>query len=337
MAESRPLPASPRRLAEARRAGRVAWSPALVGAGATAGLALGVAAAGAGLIAAAGRTIAGAVATATGPDPVAAAGAVRAPAVIAEIAAAAVPLLAATGALALAAHLAQTRGAWLPRRAAPRLPASVDDAARRAGSTALDLARAAVLAVVAASFAITAAAALAGHHGVTAAAATRTGALAGALAGALLAHLAAAAIAVGLLDWLERARRLRADLTMSHRDAAEEQREAAGDPRWRRERARRRGVPDDADAVRAARVLIVAGDRAVAIAWHARWQPVPRVVAVARDSRGVTRLAALARRHGVVLHVDAVLADALATLEPGRVVAEAHHAALARVIVAIDR
>jgi flagellar biosynthesis protein FlhB len=136
---------------------------------------------------------------------------------------------------------------------------------------------------------------------------------------------------VGALAGRARPRRLRADLAMSPRELRDERRETEADPRWRRARAR---AGDDELAVRTALVVVVADDLAAALAWHPRWQPVPRVTAAARG-RAALRLAALARRHGVALHRDPPLAATLAAL-PGRAAPDHLHPALARLIVAVS-
>ena len=327
MSENRPHPPTPRRLAEARRAGWIAWSPALVAGAAIAAGAAAVAAIGAAWLDAAGGALAAGAATASSPDPVTAATGLDARAVIADLAALAVPFLALVAGAAVIAHLAQTRGLWIPRRRGRGLPAPADDATRRATLSAVALARGAVVALVAGGLIASAAATLAAHTGAPAAA---TGALYGTLAALVLAHGAAAAIALGALDWLLRARHLHADLAMTPRELADERRETEADPRWRRARAR--AAADD-DAVRTATVVVVADDLAAALAWHPRWQPVPRITAAARG-RAALRLAALARRHRVPLHRDPPLATALAAL-PGRLAPDHLHPALARVIAAL--
>ena len=322
MSGDRPLPPSPRRLAEARRAGRVPWSPALVGGAALAGGALALAVASSGGAFAA--MLADGARAAALADPIARARAASPAAIAGEVAVLLAPVALVAAALALAAHLAQTRALWLPRRAGPRLPAA---SPRRAATFLVALARGVALAAIAGAVIAGAAPLLARHTGAPVA---LTGALALTLAIVVVAHLAAGAIALGALDWLERVRRHRADLAMSARDARDERRETEADPRWRRLRGR--AAADD-DAVRAALVVIVSDDAAAALAWHPRWQPVPRVTTAARG-RAALALAALARRHAVPLHRDAALAPALAALA-GRAVPDRLHPAVARVVVAV--
>jgi len=140
-------------------------------------------------------------------------------------------------------------------------------------------------------------------------------------------------VALGLIDWLERVRRHHADLAMTVREARDERREQEADPRWRR-----RAAADTAedDAVRRALLVVVDDRAAVAIAWHARWQPIPRVAASGRD-RAAARLIALARRYDIPVHRDVTLAPAVASLPPGAAVPDRLHADIARVIVAVDR
>jgi len=327
MSGDRTHPPSARRLAEARRAGRVAWSPALVAGGAIAGGAIAIAAIGRAWLDEAGAGIVRGVDAASAESPVEEVTNVHGGAVLGDVLALAAPVVLVIAAVAVVAHVAQTRSGWLPRRSSRRLPASADGAARRTGLAALGVARGAVVAVVAAALLVPAAAVLA------AAGPAEVGALGGQLAITLLAVAAAAAVALGLVDWLERARQLRADLAMSAREVRDERREAEADPTWRRERARHAKDPDD-DAVRAAVAVMVAGDRAAAISWHPRWQPVPRVTA-AHAGRGGLRLAALARRHRIAILHDPALAPALVALGAGGVIPERLHPALARVVVAV--
>jgi flagellar biosynthetic protein FlhB len=327
VSDNRPHPPSPRRLAEARRAGRIAWSPALVGAAAIAGGAAAIAAIGAAWLDTAGGALAAGASASASPDPIAAVSSLRARDVIADLAALVVPLLVLAAAAAVLAHLAQTRGLWIPRRRTRQLPPAVDDAARRTGLAALAFSRGAAVALVAGAVVVTSAALLAAHAGRTTAA---TGALSGTLATSVLAAAAATAIALATLDWLERARRLRADLAMSARDLRDERRETEADPRWRRARAR---ADDDDLAVRTALVLVVADDLAAALAWHPRWQPVPRITTAARG-RAALRLTALARRHHLPIHRDPALATELAALS-GRPAPDHLHPTLARLIVAV--
>jgi flagellar biosynthesis protein FlhB len=328
VSENRPHPPSQRRLAEARRAGRIAWSPALVGAAAIAGGAAAVAAIGAAWLDAAGAALAAGATASGSADPISAASSLRARDVIADLAALVVPLLVLAAAAAVLAHLAQTRGLWIPRRRTRQLPPAVDDAARRTGLAALASTRGAAVAIVAGTVVATSAALLAAHAGRSAAA---TGALFGTLAISVLAAAAATAVALGAIDWLERARRLRADLSMSARDLRDERRETEADPRWLRARAR---ADDDDLAVRTALVVVVADDLAAALAWHPRWQPVPHITAAARG-RAALRLTALARRHRIPIHRDVPLATELATLS-GRPAPDHLHPALARLIVAVS-
>ncbi len=328
--EHRPFPPSARRLAEARLAGRVAWSPALVAGGAIAGGAIVLAAVSGAWVREAGLGITQGAASAQSAAPVDDALATRGADVIATVLALALPAVVVIAAVALAAHVAQTRSGWLPRRASRRLPPAHDDALRRGGLGALGLGRAIAVAAVAAGLLVPASSVLAAHAGAPAGV---TGAFAGTLAITLLASAAATAITLGAIDWLERARRIRADLAMTAREVRDERRESEADPAWRRARARA-ARPTDDEAVRRATVVVVAGDRAAAVSWHARWQPVPLVTA-AGSGRAGSRLAALARRHRVpVLHAP-TLAPALVALGANAVIPERLHPDVARVLVSV--
>lgn len=313
----RPFPPSPRRLALARRAGLTAASPVLVGALAMAAAAIAVVAA-RGLAARLGEAIAAACdgrATALAAD--------ATPLAVLAIAA---PVLAAAAVVAIAAHVAQTRALWLPRRSvdgAPRMDVGPGARVRRA---LLELASALATAATALGWLW-----LEAPHLAALAALDPTTALpaAAALFVSGLAALAIAYVALGALDALARQLALDHALAMTPAEKREDERLAAADPRWARERAAL-ARPSLAGAA----VLILGDDAAAAIAWDPRRRPVPTRVAIGRRANA-TQLLGLARRDAVPVHRDAALAAQLAdALGP---VPAAHWHALAPVIAALRR
>jgi flagellar biosynthesis protein FlhB len=310
------FPPSPRRLALARRAGLHAASPIVVGA-----LACAAALAAAVVTARAGAARVGAwiAAACTGHSQLGLGDLARA---VLELAA---PLLVAAAVVAAAAHFAQTRALWLPRRridgapAAPRAPRW--------------------LALVAP--AVVGAAAVVWLWLVApriAAAMTAGPASAGALIASFVATIACAWAALGIVDALARQLALRAALVMTPAEKREDDRLAAADPRWRARRAELARTPQIAGA---AVVLLgeaaVAGTRepiSAAIAFDPARHPVPTRIAIGRGARA-TQLVALARRHRIAIHRDADLAAALSDSEGP--VPESQWARLAEVLAAVRR
>jgi flagellar biosynthetic protein FlhB len=313
------LPPSPERQALARRAGIVPISPALTGAAAWA--------AGAALVAGAGGAVAGRLAA------VARAGVGGAVggnvdgallAALAEVVSLAAPLIAGIAAVAVLVHLAQARTPWLPRRRIRGAPRPRAGARRRAGDAVVGL------------VALTAVGAVTGHvvaaHGADLVRATPAQALG--LVATGLVRVAVALVVVAVLDAGLRLLRHAADLRMTPRERRDEERARSGDPRWRRLR-RDRAHGGSLAAVGGAAVVIADEAAAVAVAWHARWQPVPRIL-VGGTGRGALAVIAAARRHGVPVQRDADLAMALANAAPGAAVAAALHPRLARHLAAVS-
>jgi flagellar biosynthesis protein FlhB len=315
MPERRPFPPSPRRRALARQAGLSAASPLLVGA------------AGAGAAAAASVMLARAAATTIG-DWITAACDGRASLAPSSLPRAvlslALPLLGIVAVIAIAAHLAQTRALWLPRRrieGAPALPP------RRTAGAAFELASATVIGVTAFAW-----------LWLTAPRLARAASLddtAAAIA-AFLATLAIAWLALGALDALLRHAALGTALSMTAQEKREDDRLAAADPRWRAYRAKLTRSDDNAalrDAMAAAAVLVLGDAVAVAIAWDPIRQPVPASTATGRGPRA-TQLLGLARRFAVPVHRDAPLA---AQLVAGGTVPEPLWPRLAEIVAAVRR
>jgi flagellar biosynthesis protein FlhB len=354
MTERRPFPPSPRRLALARRAGLTGASPIVVGAVACVAAiatAIVLARAAAGRlgewIAAACRAADGGSAVVGGSDAIGASGpsgAVRAsgalgannvidtdgsplldaaeivPAVLELVA----PLIVAAAVAALVAHVAQTRSLWLPRRRIAGAP-SVEPAHVR--QTAFDITAAAVVGVVAFAWLWLTAPRLALLFSVDAALPVVASAMA-----SLVVALAIAWLGVAVIDALVRRVELARALAMTVTEKRDDDRIAAADPRWQKQRTMLARTPPASIAVARSFVVILGDDVAVAIAWHARLQPVPVRTITGRRAHA-TQLVGLARRHRVPVHRDAQLA---ATLVDGDgPVADGHWARLADIIAAV--
>jgi flagellar biosynthesis protein FlhB len=314
------LPPTPERLALARRAGIVPISPALTAAAAwTAGAALLAWAGGA----VAGRLAAVARASVAGAGRGGGEGAL--PAALAEVVSLAAPLVAAIAAVAVLVHLGQARTPWLPRRQIRGAPTARGGAGRRAADAGIGLVAVAVGGALAGRFVVVHAADLVRATVVQALALVAIG----------LVQVAAGLLAVAVVDAGLRVLRHAADLRMTPRERRDEQRARAGDPRWRRLR-RERAAAGSLAAVAGCAVVIADEAAAVAIAWHPRWSPVPRV-AVAGTARAALAVVAAARRHGVPIQRDGDLAAALAGMAPGAAVATQFHPRLARHLAAVTQ
>jgi flagellar biosynthesis protein FlhB len=319
----KPFPPSARRLALARQAGLTAASPVLVA---------GVACAAVVLALSAGRFALGdAVAAACRGE--ATLGAMDLARTTLSIAA---PIVLAAALAALLAQLAQTRTLWLPRRRIPDAPALDSGPAVRARSTAFDLLATVVIGAVTFGWLWIFAPRIAtlvelDPHAMLSAA--------GALGASLLAALAIAWIALGILDALAHHLALAGSLRMTTAEKRDDDRLAAADPRWARQRALlARDVSAEgaalSTAVATCAVLVLGDDVAVAVAWDATRRPIPTRVAVGRRARS-TQLVGLARRHRIPVQRDAALARALADGEGP--VPEARWRDLAEILAAVRR
>ena len=320
MAEHRPFPASGRRLGLARRAGLTAASPQVVAA-----VAWGAAALALTLVARAGAARVGAW--------IAAACDQRATLAVADVPAAvsslALPVLAAVAVAALAAHLAQTRTPWLPKRTVAGAPAVERGPMARLATTARELAGAVGLGGVAFGWLWVMAPRLARLPGLPASAALPA---VGAVLGSFVATTAIAWVAVGVLDALARGAEVAGALRMTDTERREDARLAAADPRWRARREAAARGPSAADAVAAAVVVLLGDEAAIAIAWDARTRPVPVRLAVGRGPRA-SQLVGLARRSRIAVHRDAALVAELADHEGP--VPEASWSRLASIVAAL--
>jgi flagellar biosynthesis protein FlhB len=319
----RPFPASARRLALARRAGLSAASPVIVG-----GLVLATAALVLAMTLGATHNAASRLASAIAD--VCAGRTSLDGSLGRELAASALaiaaPILGAVAAIAIAGQVAQTRAVWLPRRRIDGAPSLDTGAAARTRRTALELGFAAAIAAVVFGWVwlmaprFAALVALDTHDLVAAA---------GALLLAAIAAIAIGYLVLGVVDALARQLALARSLAMTAAEKREDDRLAAADPRWARQRSALARP-----SLEGATVLVLGDDVAVAIAWHARRRPTPARIAIGRRAYA-TQLVGLARRHGVPVHRDATLAASLAGAE-GPVPA-ADWPALATVVAALRR
>ncbi len=291
MPERRPFPPSPRRRALARAAGLTPASPLLVGAAA-----LGAAAATSAILARDAVHVLGAW-LAAACDGHATLHATALPHAIGSIAA---PLLGLAAIAAIAAHVAQTRGLWLPRR---RIEGALA-APRHRGL--LDLLGAFLVGTTAFAWLWLTAPRLA-------ALVTAPPAQAALAVAAFLATLAIAALALGTLDALLRHAALGNALAMTADEKRQDERLSAADPRWRARRLEVARADSRAprQLVAAANLLLVGDDVAVAIAYDPLRSPAPTRIAVGRGA-AATQLLAHARRQALPIHRDAQLAAALA-------------------------
>lgn len=317
MAEQRTHPPSARRRAVARRAGLHAASPILVGA-----IACGAALIAAVALAGAARTRLGAAIAEACRGADGGITGLRAAAAADAVVAIAMPVLAAAAIAAIAAHLAQTRGLWLPRRRIRGAPALAHGPGERTQGAAGGLASAAVIACCALGWLWSSADQLA---------ALSTSPLAGAAVLArALAALAIAWAALGTLDALWRHAALSRALRMTAGEQREDARLGGIDPRWRAHRTKAAREP--ALSIAGAAVLVLGDGTAAAIAWDPARRPIPACTAIGRAA-GATQLLGLARRHGIPVHRDPELAAALAEGP----VAESRWARLAQIIAAVRR
>ncbi|HEY1550905.1 MAG TPA: EscU/YscU/HrcU family type III secretion system export apparatus switch protein [Kofleriaceae bacterium] len=319
----RPFPPSARRLALARRAGLSAASPVVVGGLALATAAIGIAMS-FGAAHDAGAQLAAAIADACAGR--AALTSTLGRQLATSALAIAAPILGALAAVAIAGQLAQTRAVWLPRRRVDGAPVLDNGAGARTRRTALELAFAVAIASVvfgwmwlmAPRFAVLV---MLDPHDLLAAG--------GALLLAAIAAIAIGYLALSVIDALARHLALARSLAMTATEKREDDRLAAADPRWAQQRSALARP-----SLEGATVLVLGDDVAVAIAWDARRRPTPARIAIGRRAYA-TQLVGLARRHGVPVHRDAMLAASLAGAE-GPVPA-ADWPALATVIAALRR
>jgi type III secretion protein U len=238
----------------------------------------------------------------------------------------ALPALVAAAVVAVIAHLAQTRTLWFPRRHIDNAPSLPPAAGTR---TFIELASAAVVGGTTFGWLWLVAprlAALIGDRSLLASV--------GAALSAFIVTLAIAWLVLGVADALVRHLQLTNALRMTAREKREDDRLAAADPRWARQRRALAREPIAAPAIARSTVLVVGDDIAVAIAWDPTRQPTPWRTAVGRRARA-TQLLALARRQRLPVQRDADLAAALVDAEG--TVPESHWPRLAEIVAAVRR
>ena len=318
----KPFPPSARRLALARQAGLTAVSPLLVAGLACAAVAIVVSVGGFALGDAVSAACRGATAL---PD---------ARTLVRQILGVALPLLGAGAIAAIAAHLAQTRALWVPRRSIPQAPTVDRGAGARMRGTAFDLLAAAVVGAVAFGWLWMLAPRLALLFELAPGDLLRAS---GALGASFIAALAIAYLGVGVVDAVARQVELAGALAMTSAEKREDDRLTSADPRWARQRALlARDTASEGAALAASvagcAVMILGDDLAIAVAWDATRRPIPTRVAIGRRARA-TQLVGLARRHRIAVHRDPELARALGDGEGP--VPEARWRALANVFAAL--
>jgi type III secretion protein U len=320
---------SGRRIRDARRRGQVAVSAELTGAAATAGGLIGIALAGANGTHSLGQAMRAALLTAPLAPPEPAAALARSGAALLHAV-----LIPGGGALAgaVAAGLLQSGFLFAPAALIPRLE-RLDPfrgmqrllSPAQLGAVVLGLAKAAVLLGVGALWLRETATPLAMLARLEPAALWRAVPLLGDLAVRLLLAL----VALGIVDLLRVRRRHLRLLRLTREEARREQREDEGDPALRGERRRlHRGVVEAGPISRATVVVVNPTHLAVALR-HDRGGPdAPRVVAKGAG-RAAARIRSAARRCGVPVVRDVLLARALHRLvEVGEEIPEdLYHAA----------
>ena len=134
------------------------------------------------------------------------------------------------------------------------------------------------------------------------------------------------------LQQLERLRRLR----MTRRELLEEQREDSGDPTVAAERRARARAGDPPEPLTGASLIITGGARVVALRYAPPRYPAP---VLWRKGEGLLAVKLLAEAYALDLPLanDAVLANDLFRLEPGRAIPEASHARVAALLVTQPR
>lgn len=228
-------------------------------------------------------------------------------------------------------HFAQTRTLWLPRRRIADAPQIARGAGPRTRTAAFELASAAAIGAVAFGWLWRSAPRLAGLVELSAADMLAAAAALGAM---LVAALATTWLVLGVVDSLIRHAELARALAMTAAEKRQDDRLAAADPRWARQRAALARAPSVEPAVRDAAVVLLGDELAIAVAWDPLRRPVPGSVASGRGPRA-TQIVGLARRHGVAVHRDAALVASLGeTLGP---IPDREWARLAEVVAAVRR
>lgn len=313
----RNLPATPRRLALARRAGLVAHAPSLTTAAAWLGALIALSSLAPRLGDVLRQGLRQGLELAGRPQ----ARGASSLAVELSVAtlSAALPVVLAAAALALLAHVAQVRAVWLPRRRVEGAPAAPSGMGARARSALWSSARGCVLAVAVLAWLGSAAPRVGQVLALRDADLLPAGA---ALIGGATLVAVAGWVALGALELIGRALLLATSARMTAAELREELRATgAGSRRWAEER-RAAGADGGSLADRQRRelaeaaILVVGDDLCAAVAWSAQRSPVPRVIS-ARRGRGVGSLVAEARRQRVPIQRAPQLAELLVAAGPG--------------------
>jgi flagellar biosynthesis protein FlhB len=320
----KPFPPSARRLALARQAGLTAASPMLVAGLVCAAIAIVVAV---GRFALGDAIAAACTGTALLPEP---------RALVTWVLGLALPIVGAAAIAATAAHIAQTRAWWMPRRRITNAPALDRGALSRTRGTAFDLLAVTVIAAVSFGWLWSFAPRLAVLFELTPGDLLRASC---ALGASFVAALSIAYLCLGVVDAVARQIELAGALAMTATEKREDDRLTSADPRWARHRALlARDTAHEGAALAAAvagcALVIVGDDLAIAIAWDATKRPIPTRIAIGRRARA-TQLIGLARRHRIAVHREPDLARALGDGEGP--VPEARWRALAEVLAALHR
>ncbi|HVY40108.1 MAG TPA: EscU/YscU/HrcU family type III secretion system export apparatus switch protein [Polyangia bacterium] len=327
---------TPRRLAEARRRGKVAVSRDLVSAGATAA-ALGT------VLVTGGRVTARLLASfrdglSTGARGGASPGSALS-AGLATLAGALLPPLVAGLGVALLLGLWQTRGLVTARAAGPRLSRlSPAEGLRRllSAGAAFELGKGLVkLGVVAALVGWLLAPHLAGLVGLAGAPAGVALAAFGALASRLVIAVGVAALALGAVDLLVVRRRHRRRMRMTREEVRREHKETEGDPLHRAERLRlqrelfeQRMIAD----VRKADFVVVNPDHIAVALRYDRSRDAAPVVLASGERLLAEQIKRVAREAGVPVFRDVTLARSLRGVNEGDEIPPALYEAVAEVI-----
>lgn len=222
--------------------------------------------------------------------------------VVGTIGALVLPLVAVVALAAIAAHVAQTRALWLPRREVEHAPALAGDSGARTRRAGLELVHAFAIGGVAVGWLFWAAPRLAALPTVPLAT--------GALVLSALAALAIGWFAIGTVDALLRHAAVGHALRMTPAEKREDDRMASADPRWRKLARRLAREGDPRAQLAEATLLVIGDDAAIAIAFDPLRRPIPTRLAVGKGPR-VTQLVALARRYRLPIHREPALAAIL--------------------------
>jgi flagellar biosynthetic protein FlhB len=167
---------------------------------------------------------------------------------------------------------------------------------------------------------------------LTGASAARVLLAAGVVGAALAWRLVAAAVAFGAVDLVWQRHRHRQTLRMTRAEVERERRQHEGDPRLRAERQRlhqaalEQHLPSD---VRQASFVIAGAQRAIALRHDEAGAP---LVVARGEGRVAAQVLELARAAGLPIFTDEALAAALAVLETGQEIPPAIYEPVARIV-----